>query len=147
MSSTKWNSEVRQLFRETQVRYPHQNLEPETIKAYLEDWRIEVERVGFKRFEEGVKRARTYCDFFPMVSKIRDLIPDIRNDNEAIRQELSELRRRKDAGERFYTLADVFETVADKIRAGEIKPSNPSWIEWAKHFKKKSLSAIKGMPE
>ena len=131
MSSTKWSSEIRQLFRETQVRYPHQQLEPETVKAYLEDWRMEVERVGFNRFAEGVKRARGYCDFFPMISKIRDLIPEVRNENEDIRRELSELRRRKLAGERFYTLGDVFATVAEMICSGEIKPSHDAWIEWA----------------
>lgn len=117
----KWTSEVKQLFRETVIRYPHQKLEPETEKAYLQDWRDECDRVGFARFSEGVKSARAFSEFFPMIAKIRKFIPEPRQDGAALRREMAALHKRREQGEKFYTLADVVLGVVQKAERGEIK--------------------------
>jgi hypothetical protein len=121
MASTKWNSDVKQLFRETVIRYPHQKLEPETEKAYLQDWRDECDRVGFARFSEGVKGARAYSEFFPMIAKICKFIPEPRNENLELRREMADLQRRKAGGEKFYTLADVLVEFSKRVESGQIK--------------------------
>jgi len=121
MASTKWNSEVRQLFRETVIRYPHQKLEPETEKAYLQDWRDECERVGFNRFAEGVRRARGYSEFVPMIAKIREFTPEARTEDAKQRREIEDLKRRKLAGEKFYMLADVLRKFCDGVESGKLK--------------------------
>ena len=101
--------ELKQLLRDTMVRYPQQQFPKEFQQATLEDWQERVRLVGFGRFEQGVKRARSYSEFFPHISKIDEMIPPPKADDaEAINAELKELQRRKDAGEKFYTLADVF---------------------------------------
>ncbi len=77
--------------------------------------------VGFSRFEQGVRRARSYCNFFPMLADIKPLIPEPKNDDEALRRELRELQRRKDAGEKFYSLADVLIEFRRRVETGEVK--------------------------
>lgn len=136
MSSTRWSSEIRDLFRQTQIRYPHQQLEPETAKAYLEDWRWACQQVGLKRFTEGVIRARSYCKFFPLIAEIKELTPEHRDANEQLAREMRHLEARKAAGEKFYTLEDVFREVAERINRGEINPSDPAMKVWAKKFGK-----------
>lgn len=139
MASTKWNSEIKQLFRETVIRYPHQKLEPETEKAYLQDWRDECDRVGFSRFSEGVKGARAYSEFFPMIAKIRKFIPEPKQDGAAIRRELAALHKRREQGEKFYTLADVLLEFCNRVEAGKIKGRDESGQkklqEWAKNLR------------
>jgi hypothetical protein len=138
MSQTELNFELRKLFKETEVRFPAQKLDSDTKQAYLQDWKEKSARVGFKRFEAGVKRARESGNYFPMICDINPLIPDsIGKDprDEAWEREFKELCQRKRMGEKFWTGADVFEAVAGKVLNGEIKPTDPGWYEWAKHFK------------
>jgi hypothetical protein len=135
MSQTELSSEIRQLFRDTEIRFPNQKMDAETKKAYLEDWRWKAGEVGFKRFELGVKRARSQGNYFPMICDIAPMIPDSASKDEAWEKEFNDLVRRRRAGEKFYTIADVFEAVAGKVLNGEIKPTDPGWYEWAKHFK------------
>lgn len=115
------NSEIRQLLGETVARYPHQNFGTETLKAYFEDWCAMCKEFGLKRFTEGVKRARSYSEFFPMEAKIRELIPEARNQDIEFTREMADLKRRKAAGEKFYSLADVLKEFARRVIAGEIK--------------------------
>lgn len=134
MHLTDSTSELKKLFRETQIRYPNQPLEAETQKAYLEDWKAKVKEVGLARFVEGVKRARNYSNFFPMMADIVPLIPGRNDDGAAMKREWRELWRRKEAGEKFYTIQDVFSEFARRIKSGEIKPRDAGWIEWAKKY-------------
>jgi len=138
MSSTKWSSELRDLFKGTQARYPNQKLEPESIRGFQEDWREWLDQVGWERFSAGAKRARSCSDFFPTINLIRQMTPEPRNESRDVSREMDELKRRKAAGEKFYTLSDVFLEVATRIKAGRIKPSDPSWLEWAVKFVKSS---------
>jgi hypothetical protein len=139
MASTKWNFEVKQLFRETVIRYPHQKLEPETEKAYLQDWREECDRVGFIRFAEGVKSARGYSDFIPMINKIRKFIPEPKSENQDLRREMADLYRRKQAGEKFYTLADVLIEFSRQVESGKVKGRDEhgqkKLDEWVKNLR------------
>lgn len=139
MRSTKWNSEIRQLFRDTQVRYPHQQLEADTQKAYLEDWRDECDRVGFARFSEGVKNARVCSEFFPMIAKIRKFVPEPKQDGAAIRRELAALHRRREQGEKFYTLADVILELCNRVESGQVKGRDEAGQkklqEWVKNLR------------
>jgi len=126
------------IFAETLRRYPHEVIPPDTQTAWIDDWTEIAERVGLERFVSGVKRARSYSNFFPKIAEIEPLIPEqSMRDGAKWNQELRELQRRKLAGEKFYTLGDVFSAVASLIRTGKIKPSNPSWFEWAKQWKGK----------
>lgn len=140
MPSTERNSEIRELFKATKARFPQQVFEKETAEGLLEDWRDLCQEVGWQRFETAVKRARTYGNFFPAISQIREMVPAPKQEAADIRRELRELEQRRDAGEKFYTLQDVFKEVAQRIKAGKIKPRNPQWIEWAKHFLKSANS-------
>lgn len=145
-SDATWNysknsikAQVKSLLNETLRRYPGQQYEKETLKAWQEDWESIAGEIGITRFTEAVRRARSYSKFFPHPADIREYTPAVKlKDGEAWNRELRELQKRKAAGERFYTLGDVFATVASKIRMGEIKPSNPQWYEWANKFKGKA---------
>lgn len=135
----KWTSEVKQLFRETVIRYPHQKLEPDTEKAYLQDWRDECDRVGLARFSEGVKNARAFSEFFPMIAKIRKFIPEPKQDGAALRREMAALHKRREQGEKFYTLADVVLEVCSRVESGKIKGRDEhgqkKLQEWVKNLR------------
>lgn len=139
MALSKWTSEVKALFKETVIRYPHQKLEPETEKAYLQDWRDECDRVGLARFSEGVKSARAYSDFIPMINKIRKFIPEPKQDGAAIRRELAALHKRREAGEKFYNLADVLIEFSRRVESGKIKGRDEhgqkKLNEWVKNLR------------
>lgn len=139
MPSKDCRQQVKQLLRDTMVRYPNQPFPPEFQSATLEDWLERVDRVGFARFEAGVKRARSYEEFFPHVSKIDALIPErAGSSGEDWNAELKELIAQKKAGVKFYTIQDVFTEVAHRITDGRIKPRNPTWFEWAAKFIKRA---------
>lgn len=136
MQSTKWNSEIKELFKATVARYPSPPLADETKAAYLEDWKGLCAQVGYQRFEEGVKRARSYFDFFPKVSQIKKMVPEPHQDEAARKREWSELHRRREQGEKFYTLADVFKEFCNQVESGKIKGRDESgqralgmWVE------------------
>lgn len=132
-------SEVRRLVLDSARRYPGQEMSKESLQAVVDDWLVLADEVGLMRFTDGVRRTWQYCEFFPKPINIRELMPSPRmKDGERWNQELRGLEQRKRAGEKFYTLADVFSAVASKIRTGAIKPKNPSWFEWAKQFKGKT---------
>lgn len=135
-------SEVRRLVLDTARRYPAQKLDKENIAALVDDWLVVAEESGFMRFEAGVHRTWQYCEFFPKTVNIRELMPPPRMaDGERWNRELRELQARKLAGEKFYTMGDVLEEFANRIRSGKIRPRDPNWIEWAKHFKGSSAQA------
>lgn len=135
----KWNTEVKKLFGETVIRYPHQKLEPETEKAYMQDWRDECDRVGFQRFSEGVKLARSISDFFPMIAKIKKCIPEPRCENQEHRRMMADLQQRKRDGEKFYTLADVMLEFCRRVESGKVKASTERGLAaletWAKNLR------------
>lgn len=139
MSSTKWSSELRDLFKGTQARFPNQKLEPESIRAFLEDWREWLDQVGWARFVEAVKRARSYSDFFPSINLIKRMTPDPRNDNGDMWREMEDLKRRKAAGEKFYSLAECLLEFADQVETGKIKGRDERGQQcletWAKKLK------------
>lgn len=113
-----------------------QDIPPETQTAWIDDWAEMAAFVGLERFVEGVKRARMQGHYFPLIADIRPMIPDKPlPDGERWKKELRELTARKNCGEKFYTIQDVFKEVARRIKAREIKPTNPSWYEWAAKFK------------
>lgn len=129
-------AQVKFLLQESLRRYPGQQYAKETLQAWQEDWVSLAKEIGIDRFSEAVRRARSYSKFMPSVADIREYIPAPHlNDGEKWNAELKELIRRKKAGEKFYTLADVFKEVARRIKTGEIKPSDKGWYEWAARFK------------
>lgn len=140
MSSTKWNYDLRDLFKGTQARFPNQKLEPESIKAILEDWRDWLDQVGWSRFEQGVKRARTTTDFFPTINLIKKMTPEPSQQGTWNQAEWDDLKRRKAAGEKFYSLADVLLEFSAQVQAGKIKGRDErgqkSLEEWAKALQK-----------
>jgi len=140
MSSTKWSSELRDLFKGTQARFPHQKLDPESIKVLLEDWRDWLSEVGWPRFEIGVKRARTTTDFFPSINLIKKLTPEAQMQGSFNRAEFEDLKRRAAAGEKFYTLGDALLEFSKQVIAGKIKGRDErgqkALEDWAKMLNK-----------
>lgn len=139
MLSTNSKSEVKQILRDTFVRFPNEAFGEDTKKAFLEDWYAECDRVGLQRFSAGVKLARSCSEFFPKIAKIRQFIPDSVNKDEAFRKEMNELNRRRESGEKFYTLADVFKEFCNRVESGKVKASSERGQEalatWAKNLR------------
>jgi hypothetical protein len=126
------------MFDRTLLAYPNQEFEEKTMAIWREDWADLAAEVGMNRFLQGAKIARSYSNFFPTASSIRDYLPSAKvPPAERVMQEIRDCERRMKAGERFYTLGDVFEAVATQIVNSKIKPSNPEWSNWAAEFLRK----------
>jgi hypothetical protein len=74
-TSQSLRASIKNLLGETAHRYPGMPLDRETQEAFIDDWCEVAERCGLPRFREGVKRARSYCSFFPKLAEIIPLIP------------------------------------------------------------------------
>lgn len=141
MSSTGSRDALKQLLRETMIRFPHMTFPPEFQKATLDDWGEVVRYIGLERFTIGVTEARKHGDFFPSLDSIAEHTPEKKlGVSERISRELRDLQRRKDAGEKFYTLGDVILEVCRRIEAGEIKgrdaETNQRLKAWAQRIGK-----------
>lgn len=125
---------------ETAKRFPGQELSKDSLNAAIEDWLTLAEEVGLSRFEEGVRRTWQYREFFPKPKNIREFIPPPKmRDGEKWNRELRDLKQRQDAGEKFYTLADVFKEFCNQVESGKVKGRDErgqkALQEWAKKFR------------
>lgn len=90
----------------TKSRFPN-NMPADTWGAWMEDWQDLAKEFGRKRFEFAVRRCWTEILFFPKPAEIRERIPPNMDGANEVTREMDELRRRRDNGEKFYSLADL----------------------------------------